>query len=322
MRQELAAAREVAARASSTWDKFRKERDFHRMHHKRVAQEKNRLISDIKRLKVGVLAPAPTISVSDWWQAGTDSRTPTQLCWPGCSGSCSTISHAGHCPRLTVSLCGRCITTAGTHTACLCVCMHACVQAHFAKYEPTILELKRKYELAMKEKMLAGLDRDKMAAKVSQLPASAQGAHACNLLTAVSWRRDGGPARLWSGRAGGVGTQDGSTHGLPLVQAHTLEERLKQLHLDQPTQQQPQQQQELQQQQQHKVQGDVRQSSACMSAGARSGSGPGGALAPWPAASRNPYAECEPPMPAQVNSYTCQKSFKVGVSHKSLTRLL
>lgn len=52
MRQELAAAQEVAARASSTWDKFRKERDFHRMHHKRVAQEKNRLISDIKRLTV------------------------------------------------------------------------------------------------------------------------------------------------------------------------------------------------------------------------------------------------------------------------------
>jgi chromosome segregation ATPase len=52
MRQELAAAREVALRASSTWDKFRKERDFHRMHHKRVAQEKNKLITDIKRLKV------------------------------------------------------------------------------------------------------------------------------------------------------------------------------------------------------------------------------------------------------------------------------
>lgn len=39
-------------------------------------------------------------------------------------------------------------------------------QAHYAKYEPTILELKRKYEAAMKEKMLAGLERDKMAAKV------------------------------------------------------------------------------------------------------------------------------------------------------------
>jgi hypothetical protein len=54
LRQELAAAREVAARASGTWDKFRKERDFHRMHHKRVAQEKNKLIGDIKRLKVCV----------------------------------------------------------------------------------------------------------------------------------------------------------------------------------------------------------------------------------------------------------------------------
>lgn len=46
--------------------------------------------------------------------------------------------------------------------------MSACLQAHFAKYEPTILELKRKYEAAMKEKMLAGLDRDKMAAKVRE----------------------------------------------------------------------------------------------------------------------------------------------------------
>jgi hypothetical protein len=44
------------------------------------------------------------------------------------------------------------------------------LQAHFAKYEPTILELKRKYEAAMKEKMLAGLDRDKMAAKVCHWP--------------------------------------------------------------------------------------------------------------------------------------------------------
>lgn len=50
---------------------------------------------------------------------------------------------------------------------CRSVWLPAHLQAHFAKYEPTILELKRKYELAMKEKMLAGLDRDKMAAKVS-----------------------------------------------------------------------------------------------------------------------------------------------------------
>lgn len=37
--------------ASATWDKFRKERDFHRMHHKRVAQEKNKLIQDMQILK-------------------------------------------------------------------------------------------------------------------------------------------------------------------------------------------------------------------------------------------------------------------------------
>jgi hypothetical protein len=102
------------------------------------------------------------------------------------------------------------------------------------------------------------------------------------------------------------------------VQAHTLEERLRQL-------QQPQQQQPPQQPQQQAVQvvssssgaggsADARQSSACMSAGARSGSGPGSMLALWPAAARNPYAECEPPMPAQVNSFTCQKSFKVRSS--------
>jgi hypothetical protein len=42
----------VAEAAAGTWDAFRKERDLHRMHHKRVAQEKNRLITDIRRLKV------------------------------------------------------------------------------------------------------------------------------------------------------------------------------------------------------------------------------------------------------------------------------
>jgi len=52
LRTELNDAHGVASRASTTWDSFRKERDFHRMHHKRVAQEKNKLITDIKRLKV------------------------------------------------------------------------------------------------------------------------------------------------------------------------------------------------------------------------------------------------------------------------------
>jgi len=52
LRAQLAAAQAVASRASSTWDRLRKERDFHRMHHQRVAQEKNKLIGDIRRIKV------------------------------------------------------------------------------------------------------------------------------------------------------------------------------------------------------------------------------------------------------------------------------
>ncbi|TPX65192.1 hypothetical protein SpCBS45565_g05353 [Spizellomyces sp. 'palustris'] len=43
--------KDIASKARSTYDKLRKERDFHRMHHKRVVQEKNKLIADIKRLK-------------------------------------------------------------------------------------------------------------------------------------------------------------------------------------------------------------------------------------------------------------------------------
>lgn len=38
LRRRLDKANSVAEKASSTWDTFRKERDFHRMHHKRVMQ--------------------------------------------------------------------------------------------------------------------------------------------------------------------------------------------------------------------------------------------------------------------------------------------
>lgn len=41
----------IAERAQGTWDKFRKERDFHRMHHKRVVQVKNALCSDATKTK-------------------------------------------------------------------------------------------------------------------------------------------------------------------------------------------------------------------------------------------------------------------------------
>ena len=35
----------------ATWDKLRKERDFHKMHHRRVQQEKTKLNFDIEKLR-------------------------------------------------------------------------------------------------------------------------------------------------------------------------------------------------------------------------------------------------------------------------------
>merc|ERR1719191_87880 len=89
---ELEKARAVAEKAKAHWDKFRKERDFHRMHHKRVVQEKNKLLVDLKRLK-----------------------------------------------------------------------------RHYEQYEPTLTELRHKYEVAMKEKMLMRLERDRFLARAESL---------------------------------------------------------------------------------------------------------------------------------------------------------
>jgi hypothetical protein len=49
------------SKARDTYTKLRKERDFHRMHHKRIVQEKNRLITDIKRLKNHYSLYEPTL---------------------------------------------------------------------------------------------------------------------------------------------------------------------------------------------------------------------------------------------------------------------
>jgi len=92
LREQVEKAAEVAKRAQATWDKFRRERDFHRMHHKRVVQEKEKLITDIKRLR-----------------------------------------------------------------------------NHMRSYEPAIEELKRRHEVAMKEKMLIRLERDRMKTRVKSL---------------------------------------------------------------------------------------------------------------------------------------------------------
>ncbi|XP_013086434.2 sperm-associated antigen 16 protein-like isoform X1 [Biomphalaria glabrata] len=49
--KEVIKYKDAAIKAKDLYVKLRKERDFHRMHHKRVVQEKNKLIDDIKRLK-------------------------------------------------------------------------------------------------------------------------------------------------------------------------------------------------------------------------------------------------------------------------------
>jgi len=51
LRTELDKARKIAEHAESMFDNLRKERDFHRMHHKRVVQEKNKLVKDLRRLR-------------------------------------------------------------------------------------------------------------------------------------------------------------------------------------------------------------------------------------------------------------------------------
>ena len=95
LRAQVKAVESVNSSTSGTWEKFRRERDFHRMHHKRVLQEKDKLIQDIRRLR-------------------------------------------DYCTKL----------------------------------EPTIAELKRKYEKLMNEKTLVRLDRDRQASRVKTLEAS------------------------------------------------------------------------------------------------------------------------------------------------------
>ena len=39
----------LCRKASDSFIKLRKDRDYHRMHHKRIVQEKNKLVDDIKK---------------------------------------------------------------------------------------------------------------------------------------------------------------------------------------------------------------------------------------------------------------------------------
>lgn len=50
LKQDLSKMGKITCEAKGTWERLRKERDYHRMHHRRVAQEKNEIYKKLKRL--------------------------------------------------------------------------------------------------------------------------------------------------------------------------------------------------------------------------------------------------------------------------------
>ncbi|KFM11508.1 Sperm-associated antigen 16 protein, partial [Aptenodytes forsteri] len=70
----------AANKAKEAFLKMQKERDFHRMHHKRVVQEKNRLICDIKRLKAHYASYEPVLKqLTEKYQATLRQKMLTSL---------------------------------------------------------------------------------------------------------------------------------------------------------------------------------------------------------------------------------------------------
>ncbi|XP_072817431.1 sperm-associated antigen 16 protein isoform X3 [Vicugna pacos] len=63
LKKELKHCKQAADKAREDLLKTQKERDFHRMHHKRTVQEKNKLINDLKGLKLHYASYEPTIRV-------------------------------------------------------------------------------------------------------------------------------------------------------------------------------------------------------------------------------------------------------------------
>lgn len=60
--------------------KIKKERDYHRMHHNRVAQEKNKLINDIKRLKTHYETYEPVLkTMKDKYEGAIRNKVVNQL---------------------------------------------------------------------------------------------------------------------------------------------------------------------------------------------------------------------------------------------------
>lgn len=61
LRKQLDETRAITETAKGTWDKFRHQRDVHKMHHQRVLQEKDALVAKIKKLDKHVASYEPLL---------------------------------------------------------------------------------------------------------------------------------------------------------------------------------------------------------------------------------------------------------------------
>ena len=78
--QEVNSQREGGVKAGEVLVRVRKERDFHRMHHKRLIQEKQKLIEDLKRLKQHYAKYPPTLSaLREKYEGAVRDRMLTRL---------------------------------------------------------------------------------------------------------------------------------------------------------------------------------------------------------------------------------------------------
>jgi sperm-associated antigen 16 protein len=94
LQQEVTLYKDIATKARSTYDKLRKERDFHRMHHKRVVQEKGKLIADMKRLKKHYDNYEPTLKqLQTKYEAAMKEKMLTKLERDRLATRMSTLEH-------------------------------------------------------------------------------------------------------------------------------------------------------------------------------------------------------------------------------------
>ncbi|KAF2987324.1 hypothetical protein EK904_002361 [Melospiza melodia maxima] len=80
LKKDLENYRQAVNKVEEALLKMEKERDFHRMHHKRVLQEKNRLVCDLKRLKAHYASYEPMLKqMSEKYQNSLTQKMLTSL---------------------------------------------------------------------------------------------------------------------------------------------------------------------------------------------------------------------------------------------------